>query len=61
VITGKSFAGGLLRITARLKNGNAGDGDEEISASRQGIEASLEIGDAVLAHWLPANAVIVDR
>ena len=71
VVTGKSFAGGLLRITARLKNGGlqsdnpqSGNGSEnggEISASRQGFDAPLEIGDEVAAHWLPANAVLVDR
>ena len=63
VITGKSFAGGLLRITARLKNENGAspDGGEEISASIQGIETPLEIGDAVLARWLPADGVLVAR
>jgi spermidine/putrescine transport system ATP-binding protein len=65
LITGKSFAGGLLRITARLKNGRPPGGDlnggEEISASRQGIDTPLEIGEEVLVNWLPANAVIVDR
>jgi spermidine/putrescine transport system ATP-binding protein len=57
-VTGKSFAGGLLRITARLKCAHEG---EEISASRQGIDAPLEVGDEVLVNWLPSNAVIVDR
>jgi spermidine/putrescine transport system ATP-binding protein len=61
VVTGKSFAGGLLRVTARLKNGGSPDGDEEISASIQGIETPLEIGDAVLARWLPADGVVVAR
>jgi spermidine/putrescine transport system ATP-binding protein len=56
VVTGKTFAGGLLRITAKLKNTG-----EEISASRQGIEAPLAINDEVLVSWLPAHAVLVDR
>jgi spermidine/putrescine transport system ATP-binding protein len=70
VVTGKNFAGGLLRITARLKGVSpaapegADDGlrdGEEISSSRQGIDAFLEVGDEVLVNWLPANAIIVDR
>ena len=57
VVTGKSFAGGLLRISARLHNGDGG----EISASVQGIDAPLAVGDKVRAYWLPANAVAVDQ
>ena len=64
VVTGKSFAGGLLRITARLKEplfAAVQDGvyDTEICASVQGIEAPFEEGDDVLVSWLPANAVTV--
>jgi spermidine/putrescine transport system ATP-binding protein len=71
VITGKSFAGGQLRITARLKN--TGDGPEsggaegrdsfragEISASRGGIDSPLSIGDEVRVSWAPGRAVLVD-
>jgi spermidine/putrescine transport system ATP-binding protein len=58
VVTEKSFAGGLLRITVRLKNG--ADSAEEINASRQGINSALETGDEVFADWLPSDAVIVE-
>jgi spermidine/putrescine transport system ATP-binding protein len=71
-VTGKSFAGGLLRITAKLraangsdaaKGGDTGGGPDgiEISASCQGIDAPFEIGDQVLVNWPPASAVIVDQ
>jgi spermidine/putrescine transport system ATP-binding protein len=65
-VTGKSFAGGLLRITAKLRAANgsdAGGGPDgiEISASCQGIDAPFEIGDQVLVNWPPASAVIVDQ
>jgi spermidine/putrescine transport system ATP-binding protein len=71
VVTGKSFAGGQLRITARLKNaGEAPDsgGVEsqgslaagEISASRSGIDSPLSVGDEVRVSWEPDRAVLVD-
>jgi spermidine/putrescine transport system ATP-binding protein len=60
VVTGKSFAGGQLRITARLKNtGETQNG--EISANRYGIDAPLSLGDQVWVRWDPARAVMVDR
>ncbi|MDR2133463.1 MAG: ABC transporter ATP-binding protein [Treponema sp.] len=59
VITGKSFAGGLLRITARLRGAGSAAGDE-ISASRYGIDAPLAVGGAVRVSWLPENAIVVD-
>jgi spermidine/putrescine transport system ATP-binding protein len=55
VITGKSFTGGLLRIGARLKGSN-----EEITASRQGIDTPLETGGEVTVSWNAADAVLVD-
>jgi spermidine/putrescine transport system ATP-binding protein len=56
VVTGKSFAGGQLRINAALTGG------EEIVASRHGMDTPLDIGDRALASWAnPAQAVIVDR
>ena len=66
VVTGKSFAGGLLRISVRLKEpepASVQDGTcgAEIYASIQGIEAPFEEGDDVLVSWLPANAVTVAR
>jgi hypothetical protein len=46
----------------RLKSADgASDSAAEISASHQGIDAPFEIGDEVLANWLPADAVIVDQ
>jgi spermidine/putrescine transport system ATP-binding protein len=54
VITGKSFAGGQLRITARLKDG------AEISASRHGMDSSLAAGDKVFVTWKSGHAVILD-
>jgi spermidine/putrescine transport system ATP-binding protein len=60
VVTGKSFAGGQLRITARLKN--TGDGPEgEICANRGGIDSPLAIGDEVRVSWEANRAVMVDR
>jgi len=62
VVTGKSFAGGLLRITARLKHAQSTATENgEISASRQGIDTNLEAGDEVLADWLPSNAVLLEQ
>jgi spermidine/putrescine transport system ATP-binding protein len=73
VVTGKSFAGGQLRITARLKNTGktpepaAGPESrdappaEEISASRHGIDAPLSVGDEVRVSWDANRAVIVDQ
>ena len=60
VVTEKSFAGGLLRITARLKNGGSGGG-AQICSSIQGFESPLEAGDDVKVSWLPSNAVTVNR
>jgi spermidine/putrescine transport system ATP-binding protein len=61
-ITGKTFAGGLLRITARLRNDKDGGRNEtEICAGIQGIETPFAEGDNVLVSWLPQNAVTVKR
>ena len=60
VITGKTFAGGLLRITARLKNTEMPDG-EEICAGIQDIDTPFAEGDEVTVSWLPQNAVTVKR
>jgi hypothetical protein len=65
VVTGINFTGGLLRITARLKNGvvtESGDGAqaEEICGSHTGIDCPIDIGDEVRVDWLPENAVMVD-
>jgi spermidine/putrescine transport system ATP-binding protein len=60
VVTEKSFAGGLLRITARL-NGSGDGTDNEIRASCLGIDAPFAVGDRVLVNWPPAGAVLVDK
>jgi spermidine/putrescine transport system ATP-binding protein len=55
-VTGKSFAGGQLRISAALRGG------EEIVASRHGVDTPLDIGDRVRVSWANVTqAVIVDR
>jgi spermidine/putrescine transport system ATP-binding protein len=54
VVTGKTFAGGLLRISARLTANGV-----EINASVQGIESQFDEGDEVLVSWLPQNATTV--
>jgi len=60
VVTGKSFAGGLLRITCRLKELDAsGKGGTEICASIQGIESPFKEGDEVHVGWLPAHEAAV--
>ena len=60
VVTGKSFAGGLLRITCRLKEPDAsGKGGTEICASIQGIESPFMEGDEVQVGWLPVHEAAV--
>jgi spermidine/putrescine transport system ATP-binding protein len=54
-VTSKSFAGGMLRITACL---NAG---EEVTVNQYGIDAPINIGDEVQISWpKPEYGVIVD-
>jgi spermidine/putrescine transport system ATP-binding protein len=54
-VSGKSFAGGQLRITARLLGGG------EITASRHGINSPLQIGQDVVVTWsAPSQAILVD-
>lgn len=50
----KNFAGGMLRIS--LDGGDLG----ELTASRQGIDASFQPGDVVFASWQAEHGVIVD-
>ena len=52
-IIARSFAGGQIRFTALMENG------EEICSCRQGIDTALQKGMKVWARWLPENAVIV--
>ena len=52
-LVSRSFAGGQIRLTAVLESG------EEITASRQGIDSSLETGARVLVRWPPESAVAV--
>jgi spermidine/putrescine transport system ATP-binding protein len=51
IIIARSFAGGQIRLTARLENG------EEITACYQGINSSLQIGMKVRVRWDPENAI----
>ena len=60
VVSGKSFTGGLLRISVLLKDERF-FGSGEIHASMQGIESPFESGDNVTVSWLPQNAVTVAR
>ncbi|MDR2070451.1 MAG: ABC transporter ATP-binding protein [Treponema sp.] len=54
-VSEKIFAGGQLRITARLLGGG------EITASRLGIDSPLQIGQHVTVTWsAPSQAVLVD-
>ena len=53
-IIGHSFAGGQIRFTALLENG------EEITSCRQGIDSALQNGMDVLVSWDEKNAVPVD-
>jgi spermidine/putrescine transport system ATP-binding protein len=62
VVTGKSFSGGLLRISARLvsihRNEESAD---EINSSIQGINSPLEPGDNIVANWKASDAVLLER
>jgi len=55
-VTGKSFSGGLLRISAKLDACG-----EEINSSCNGIDSPLETGDKVMVKWNPSNAVLLER
>ena len=51
----KSFAGGMLRVVLKLKDGT------EIVASRYGIDASVQPGQKVGCSFKPEDGVLVDR
>ena len=51
----KSFAGGMLRVVLKLKDGT------EIIASRHGIDANVEPGQTVGCSFVPEDGVLVDR
>ncbi len=51
----KSFAGGMLRITFALADG------EEVVASRHGIDLDLHPGERVLLSWDPRTAPVVEE
>ena len=55
-VTGKSFSGGLLRISAKLDVCG-----EEINSSCNGIDSPLEAGDKVLVKWKPSSAVLLEK
>ncbi len=50
----KTFAGGMLRISLALENG------DELVASRHGIDIALSAGEGVRVTWSAQNAVPVD-
>lgn len=49
----KSFAGGQLRILFKLVDG------QQITASRYGIDAQVNVGDSMKIGWRDASAVVV--
>ena len=51
----KSFAGGMLRVVLKLKDGT------EIIASRHGIDANVEPGQTVGCFFAPEDGILVDR
>lgn len=53
VVLEKSFSGGQLRILFRLADG------QDITASRYGIDADIQVGSAIRIGWLPEHAVKV--
>lgn len=55
VVKEKSFAGGMLRITFALADG------EEVVASRHGIDLDLHPGEGVLLSWDPRTAPVVEE
>ncbi|MDR1642544.1 MAG: ABC transporter ATP-binding protein [Clostridiales bacterium] len=56
-ISDKRFAGGMLRIVAKMDGTGI-----EITASRHGIDSPLAPGDRVLVRWSPESAVrVVDN
>ncbi|MCL2880349.1 MAG: ABC transporter ATP-binding protein [Treponema sp.] len=59
-VSGIYFAGGMLRISVRLKNTQVA-GDDDICACQAGIESHLRIGDNVMIHWRPEHAVLVEN
>jgi spermidine/putrescine transport system ATP-binding protein len=62
VVTGKSFSGGLLRISARLSSVQGNEENAiEINSSIQGINSSLEPGDRIVADWKACDAVLLER
>ncbi|MCD7868662.1 MAG: ABC transporter ATP-binding protein [Clostridiales bacterium] len=55
VVEEKSFAGGQLRMVLRLADGT------ELTASRYGIDANVEVGQRVRCSFRPSDAILVDR
>ena len=55
VVKEKSFAGGMLRITFALAQG------EEVVASRHGIDLDLHPEEKVLLSWEPQAATVVEE
>ena len=55
VVEEKTYAGGMLRISVRRKDG------AELVVSRQGINSDLSAGEQVSLDWPAEAAVVVDR
>ena len=55
VVSDKRFAGGQLRISARLPDGT------QITASRHGIDSPICVGDRVSVSWAENRGVIVEN
>ncbi|MCL2085204.1 MAG: TOBE domain-containing protein, partial [Oscillospiraceae bacterium] len=51
VVSGKSFSGGILRVTVLLGGG------AEITASRHGIDFPIECGSRAFVSWAPEHTV----
>jgi spermidine/putrescine transport system ATP-binding protein len=59
IVSDRSFAGGRLRVGARLQAEGGAPGGDEIHAYRRGIDSPLSPGDAVRIHWKAEHAVVV--
>ncbi len=55
VVLEKSFAGGQLRILFKLADG------QQLTASRYGIDADVQVGSRVMIGWREENAITVSE
>ena len=59
-IIGKSFSGGLSRISAKLDCAADTESGMEIKSSCHGIDSPLETGDKVIVSWNASSAVLLE-